>query len=405
MIVLILSSMLLLTMMGSFFMQPRKEKKTEPETEESLPEEVVIPSSFAGTLNDPYGVPKEIMETITRYMDAYYLSIFTLDPQDVDSCFSDEKIASVSENAIRLVVENRKMYDFDFTMKKAHYDLSVTRYEVNGDKYYIDLLEDDHMNFAFLNGIESIAYEIENYFTLVNVDGKYLISDLDKIQGYYMPFYEAYQDGRQLDEVYSYYYRQLKDMLAYNTEILKIKAENEPYESNIGYIYAYDRQAVAAYADQYAHKRNEEWYNFTDEGGNCQNYASQAMLAGGIRMDYEGDWQWKCYMEDSFYDPGLNEDEVPYGRSRSWVGVGYFYSYALNNRGTGLAADVNANLYYAQPGDLILVGNNSLAHTTIVSKVVDGHILVDSNSIDMTDYPVEAYTYTTIMLIKILGSN
>ena len=70
-----------------------------------------------------------------------------------------------------------------------------------------------------------------------------------------------------------------------------------------------------------------------------------------------------------------------------------------------MVADVNVNLYYAQPGDIILVGNNGLAHTVIVSKVVDGHILVNSNSIDMKDYPIEAYTYTTIMLIKILGCN
>ncbi len=122
-------------------------------------------------------------------------------------------------------------------------------------------------------------------------------------------------------------------------------------------------------------------------------------------MDYSGEWQWKCYVSDPNYEPEINEEDEKEGRSRSWVHVTSFYDYALENEGKGLACDVNANLYYAQPGDIILVGNGGLSHTVIVSKVVDGHILVDSNSIDMKDYPVEAYTYTNITLIKILGSN
>ena len=129
------------------------------------------------------------------------------------------------------------------------------------------------------------------------------------------------------------------------------------------------------------------------------------MLEGGISLDYDGEEQWKCYVEDPDYEPEINEEEKPAGRTRSWVNVGYFYNYAKWNEGKGMVADVNVNLYYAQPGDIILVGNNGLAHTVIVSKVVDGHILVNSNSIDMKDYPIEAYTYTTIMLIKILGCN
>ena len=122
-------------------------------------------------------------------------------------------------------------------------------------------------------------------------------------------------------------------------------------------------------------------------------------------MDYNGDLQWKCFITDPEYDPEINGEETKAGRTRSWVNVGYFYNYCKDNEGKGLVADVNANIYYAQPGDIIMVGNYGLSHTVIVSKVVDGHVLVNSNSIDMKDYPIEAYAYTNIMLIKILGSN
>ena len=122
-------------------------------------------------------------------------------------------------------------------------------------------------------------------------------------------------------------------------------------------------------------------------------------------MDYKGEWQWKCYVEDPDWEPEINEEDEQSGRSRSWVHVTSFYDYAKENEGNGLACDCNVNIYYAQPGDIILVGNGGLSHTVIVSKVVDGHVLVNSNSIDMKDFPVEAYTYTNITLIKILGSN
>lgn len=89
----------------------------------------------------------------------------------------------------------------------------------------------------------------------------------------------------------------------------------------------------------------------------------------------------------------------------SWVHVQSFNDYCKENEGTGLVTEVDAKVYYAEPGDLIQVGISSISHTTIVSKIVDGHILLNSNSIDMKNFPLEGYTYPVRKLIKILGSN
>ncbi|MBQ1483394.1 MAG: amidase domain-containing protein [Erysipelotrichaceae bacterium] len=404
---MILVSMLCLTLLGALNMDRR------PKEEEVLPDEEVIeeeddnvvPATFRGKVEDEFAVPQDIMKLITDYMDAYYRSLYTLEVADLSDLFSDPLMEKISERAITLVVEAHKDHDFDFTMKKAHYDLGVTDYRVENDKYYVDLLEDDTMCFSFLNGIESKTYEIENYFTIVKTDQGYKIEDLDKIQGYYMTFHDEAKSIDDVENTYAYYSGQLKDMFTYNKEILLPKSKEKAYIPNKTFAKAYDRNKAAAYADRYHHDRNPLWYNFTDEGGNCQNYASQCMLEGGIPLDYFGEEQWKCYVEDPDYEPEINEEDTPNGRTRSWVNVNYFYNYAKWNEGKGLVADANVNLYYAEPGDIIIVGNGGLSHTVIVSKIVDGHILVDSNSIDMKDYPVEAYTYTTIMLIKILGSN
>lgn len=402
--ILLLTGMLLLTLIGGIT-RKKDDSEVVPQTDPVEVIDDVMPDSFKGTVEDPYNVPAEVMNVIVSYLDGYYRSLYTLEKQDLSSLFENEYIAAVSEKAIDLQIETRKLYDFDFTLKRAHYDLKVTRYEKDGETYHVDILEDDYMNFAFLNGIESQTFDVENYFTVKNTAEGYRISDLEKIQGYYMTFYDETKTVEEVSFQYDYYMEQLKGMIDYNNEVLKQKAERDPYVSNVTYSKTYNREAAVAYADQHYHQRNPEWYNFSDEGGNCQNYASQCMLAGGMEMDYSGEWQWKCYVSDPNYEPEINEEDEKEGRSRSWVHVTSFYDYALENEGKGLACDVNANLYYAQPGDIILVGNGSLSHTVIVSKVVDGHILVDSNSIDMKDYPVEAYTYTNITLIKILGSN
>lgn len=397
---LLLIAMLTMTLLGAMGVKNRKEEKPEPEPVDDKPVTDVIPNSFKGTIKDEYGVPVEVMKTITSYMDAYYMSLAKLETQDVSGLFSSDKMASISEKAISLLVDVRKLYDFDMHIYGGHYDLKVINYREENEKYRVDILEDDYLNFAYLNGIESSAYDIENYFV---IDSDYKISDLEKVQGYYLSFYD--EKEKSLDEVYNYFMRQLKDMIEYNTEVLWKKAQSAPYQSKLSYKNGYDRSKASEYSYKYYHDRNPIWYNFTDEGGNCQNYASQSMLEGGIVMDNEGEQQWKCYIEDPQYDPEINEEETAYGRSRSWVNVGFFYEYAKNNEGKGMVADTKVNLYYLEPGDIIIVGNSSLAHTVIVSKVVNGHILVNSNSIDMKDYPIEAYVYTNITPIKILGSN
>ena len=405
--ILILVTMLSLTLIGALNMDKgEKKEEAEPQQQEvAVPEEVVVPTSFAGTFNDEFNVPSPVKDLIIAYMDAYYRSVFTLEVADLSSLFDNELMKEISDKAIRLCVESRKNYEFDFTMTSAHYDLTISDYRTQGDTIYVDVLEDDTMCFAFLNGIESKTFDIENYFKINKTADGYKIADLEKVQGYYLTFYDDSENVDDVNTIYEYYTKQLKDMYAYNHEVLKPKAEKQSYVSEKSFTKAFDRNKAVAYANQYYHSRNPIWYNFTDEGGNCQNYASQCLLEGGIPLDYFGEEQWKCYVEDPNYEPEINEEETATGRTRSWVNVGYFYNYAKWNEGKGMAADANVNLYYAQPGDIIIVGNNGLSHTVIVSKVVDGHILVNSNSIDMKDYPVEAYTYTTVMLIKILGSN
>ena len=168
----------------------------------------------------------------------------------------------------------------------------------------------------------------------------------------------------------------------------------------------YDREAAVAYADQWIEERSGDWADYTGSGGNCQNYASQVLYAGGIPMDIQGDYIWK------WYDDTVSNRGVAWGRSSSWSGVKQFIDYAAGNTGYGLAAEVDAPYDTGEPGDLIHMGVDSdWRHTVVITQPVsDGSgqvvdYLVDSNTANLQDYPASLYGYTDQILVHILGWN
>ena len=111
------------------------------------------------------------------------------------------------------------------------------------------------------------------------------------------------------------------------------------------------------------------------------------------------------------YNGSYNENQVADGYVYTWTYVPYFYTYAKDNTGYGLCADVDVNLYYAEAGDVIHVGTlRPTRHALVViggykvdGKTVD--ILVNSNTVDLENYPISAYSYPYLSLIKVYGWN
>ena len=401
-VIISLFMLLLGTLIGSLTYQKQENKDSiKPQDISNNNVNEKMPNSFLGDFSDQFIIDEQVKQLIIKYMDAYYSSLYTLQTVDTSNFFDNELSGKISNTAIDYIVNTRKLYDIDLSIRNAHYDLKIINYSKQDDTYYVDFLEDDYMHFSFAKDIESSAYDIENHFVIKYDGTDYKIHDLEKVQGYYLSFYEDCDSIEEVEEKYAYLFKQMLDMVSYNYDVLN----NKPISSSSKQATKpYDRESAVAYLDQYYHQRNSEWFNYSDTGGNCQNYASQALLAGGIPMDFYGEQQWKCY-GDYTYDPDVDESETANGRSKSWVNVGYFYDYVLNNYGTGLVAEITSNLNEAQIGDIIIVGNEDLAHTVMISKIIDGNIFVNSNSIDMKDYPIDAYNYTKVILIKIIGYN
>lgn len=115
---LLLIAMLVMTLFGAMNVKNReKEKPEETPPVEDIPVSDVLPDSFKGQISDDFGVPEQVMKTIADYMDGYYLSLCKLETADISELFENEKMAKISERAISLLVNVRKMYDFDLSLK------------------------------------------------------------------------------------------------------------------------------------------------------------------------------------------------------------------------------------------------------------------------------------------------
>lgn len=56
--------------------------------------------------------------------------------------------------------------------------------------------------------------------------------------------------------------------------------------------FPYNRDAVIEYARKWALSRNPSYYDFEKIGGDCINFISQCLFAGGNAMNYTVDTGW-----------------------------------------------------------------------------------------------------------------
>ena len=279
---------------------------------------------------------------------------------------------------------------------------------------------------------ESCGMEVEAQISK-GTDGKYrfdiLAEDTDvnlliekRVMSYLGYDYEEYYlkdmkipDNLDYDKMYSSILKKLKAEAESNINkqeqmLADYNADPDSFKTSKTAKHSYDRDKAVAYSYKWVNGesvvRNPAYSDYAIYGGNCQNYVSQSLFASGIPMDWSGSEQWKWFDDES------DLSELPTGRSGSWSGTQYFYEYCNKNTGKGIVAETDGNIFSAQPGDIIqYVVDGWAHHSVIVTKVIyddDGNVvdlLINSNTTDRVDYPMSAYGYTDIRLIKIIGYN
>ncbi len=151
----------------------------------------------------------------------------------------------------------------------------------------------------------------------------------------------------------------------------------------------YDREKARQYAEKWAYLRNPVYYNFDSLGGDCTNFVSQCIFAGGGVMNYTKEKGW-------YYQNGND-------KSPSWSGVEFLYQFLRKNQSVGPYGR-ECLKQELQIGDMIQLSFNGqkFAHSLfVVGK--EKQISVATHTFDSYYRDLESYSYQKIRYFHIEG--
>lgn len=154
----------------------------------------------------------------------------------------------------------------------------------------------------------------------------------------------------------------------------------------------YNREKATQYAKNYAFNYNPNFYDFSTVGGDCTNFVSQCLLAGGIEMDYSFDG-W-------FYKSSEN-------RSPSWASVEDLWNYGLKNRNLKLK---KIDIQDLEVGDIVQFYDyflNRYYHCVIVTKIIKPikiqNVFVTSHDYNAYNKSLAQYSVSSFRFGKVMS--
>ena len=318
-------------------------------------------------------------QALHRYMTAYYTTLGDLMEPDTDGVFCDDGIAAYEQAVWRSIVAVRSAALEDLSLSQCTYTLTVTDVSGGEDWLEVNLTEDNTQQFRGVPELSRQYGVLHTFLLRRNSDGSWQVADHDCDNGGFYGFVYDPETGTDA---------RLTEMLA---QLTQRHAQQGLTGQELSCAHPYDRTAAVSYLMQWVARRNPDWAAYDDYGGNCINFASQTLYAGGIPMTY--DWYW------------AGEEDYSY----AWINVGGFTDWVTSDP-SPLVCDPDAAYYTGQPGDLILMGIETARNhaTTISSLVTDEEgrtvdYLLCSNTDNLLNFPAGAYYYTNQRLIRIFG--
>jgi len=156
----------------------------------------------------------------------------------------------------------------------------------------------------------------------------------------------------------------------------------------------YDVNAVIKYADKWATSRNPAYYDFSDLGGDCANFTSQSIFAGGMPQVVGSQYGTNGW----FYKTSSN-------RSATWTGASPLRTWMANNRGKKVDSPSNSEIYVGSPVFYDWYNDGSYDHATIcVGTNSSGRAIINSHTNDkyheVWNYGYSNTKYSTVQLTE-----
>lgn len=405
----------------------QKEEPMEPkeaaETTATYQPQPLAPVTGSVSLgeNSADALNAEQIALIEDYFFYYFASLALLEPQDVSLLFAEDGAsqaqAAMHTATFEVLTETRKMQRTDLRLTGCTYEIVIgeQRLRENGD-LMVYATESNTQNFACLPGVDSKTLAMGHAFYMRETEDGWRMTKHWQNEDFHLLVSDLFRWGVR-DENLETDVEASKELLRgivdrilreSRTNLAQREGERLDYRGETENVRSwdrdYDRQSALEYAEKWIGVRSPDWPAYDIYGGNCNNFASQVLLAGGIPMDTAGNAQWKWFGE------APNEGGGTWGRSASWTGVNEFYQYVEENQGFGLVCDLTGSYFDGKPGDLLQLGAlGDWKHTVVISQVIrdqEGEFvdyLIHSNTADRLNYPAAAYPYTSHRLIQVLG--
>lgn len=367
---------------------------------------------------------KIIMDVVENY---FAERMDVLSKLEMNSSIKNYLLNDIDYYELDTLIKYRKLQIGDLRFKKINQTVELNNIEVEGDKAKVDVVLDEKI--IFNDSSDVISEEsIEHNLTLICINNEWKIQH-DDFDSDFKELFEKQQTNTSRKVMSSnnnlrniqkqILTEEATEVSNKKKELEKIKTENDNQEKNLNKIKAkatkfkfkkYDREAASLYARKYAKNPNKDYpfYGKPDYKGDCTNFTSQCLYAGGIVTDNVGKYQW-------------------YKLNSAWRGANKFYEYWNNNKGSGSTKGLKASKSIFKDirlADLIeKKPENAVTHTVIVTGYkVDSwgfndpwkykyDVLICQHSDDkksgmLKDYPLSAKKWSTkeTIYVKISGS-
>ncbi len=273
-------------------------------------------------------------------------------------------------------------------------DGTITVYLYEYTFFDYDDLHDD------MAATDLTGYGIYHKVTLENVDGSYRILTDEYDESNYLGICTMNQSTQ--DELLAMDYEPVELVNEAWDDLTEEMASADADPVKDGEMYAaYSPDKAAEYADKYVYHGatggdvykgyyNSAYYNYNPVGGDCANYTSQCILAGGMPQVVG-----TAFGTDGWYYKSGND------RSGTWTVAGHLRNWMASNRGVKVTAE-HSTVWKGSP---VFYGSSasSVAHATIcVGKNSAGTPIINSHNMDVYhgvwNYWAPGTVYTTVQL-------
>lgn len=261
-----------------------------------------------------------------------------------------ENIKSYTQK--KLYIIRKRLDKFNLTVDNYKHYYEYTKEEVGKDNLVIEVNLKKEYKYKVL---KEETFEIINYeFNLIKEDGKYIISEINSDDIYDVSIRELNLSRSEKSNIDEFLEKEEELIIKEKEEIYEIYERElsfETYDNNTEFntlsqkisLKYLNRNKMKSYARKHYNDPSINYYDFTNIGGDCTNFVSQVMRAGGVPFDNVGNEKWYYYSSSN--------------RTPSWTSVEFLYKYLMNNTGFGLEA-VKSDIFNMEIGDIIQIDSN-----------------------------------------------